>query len=215
LRRLEARLAARSASNQLATYRPYPKQETFHEAGARHRERLFMAGNQLGKTRAGASEEAMHATGRYPPWWRGRRFDAPTVSWCAGVTGESTRDNVQRLLLGRPGARGTGALPGDAILDISAARGVAGLADTIKIAHVSGGTSTIALKFYEKGREKWQGETLHRIWFDEEPPADIYSTRGSRGPTRPAAWSPSPSHRSSACPKSSAASSRSRRRNAT
>src|SRR2546430_2031709 len=41
--------------------------------------------------------------------------------------------------------------------------------------HVSGGTSIIAFKSYEKGREKWQGETLHRVWFDEEPPHDIYT----------------------------------------
>ena len=30
-------------------------------------------------------------------------------------------------------------------------------------------------KSYEKGREKWQGETLDCVWFDEEPPLDIYS----------------------------------------
>ena len=32
-----------------------------------HRERLFLAGNQLGKTLAGGAEWAMHLTGRYPP----------------------------------------------------------------------------------------------------------------------------------------------------
>src|SRR5260221_14139947 len=60
-------------------YRPYPKQIDFHDAGAAHRERLFLAGNQLGKTLAGAFEEAAHATGRYPIWWRGRRFAGPTL----------------------------------------------------------------------------------------------------------------------------------------
>src|SRR5437879_3235120 len=90
-------------------YQPYPKQSEFHEAGLVHRERLFLAGNQLGKTLAGAFEEAVHATGKYPAWWRGRRFDEPTNSWVAGVTGESTRDTVQRALLGRHG-NGGGAL---------------------------------------------------------------------------------------------------------
>lgn len=47
--------------------------------------------------------------------------------------------------------------------------------DTIRVRHVSGDISTIQLKSYEKGREKWQGETLDFVWFDEEPPADIYS----------------------------------------
>jgi phage terminase large subunit-like protein len=155
-------------------YRPYPKQIEFHEAGLAHRERLFLAGNQLGKTLAGAFEEAAHATGKYPWWWRGRRFEEPTVSWVAGVTGESTRDTVQRALIGRSG-RGGGALRQTEIARKFMARGAPGLVDTIHVRHVSGGVSTIAFKSYEKGREKWQGETLHRVWFDEEPPADIYT----------------------------------------
>src|SRR5258708_4889371 len=84
-------------------YLPYPKQFEFHDAGATHGERLFRAGNQLGKTMAGAFGEAAHATGRYPIWWKGRRFAGPTNSWVAGVTGESTRDTVQRALVSRPG----------------------------------------------------------------------------------------------------------------
>jgi hypothetical protein len=46
-------------------------------------------------------ECAMHATGRYPDWWKGRRFDKPTIGWGAGTTNETTRDTVQRV--GRPG----------------------------------------------------------------------------------------------------------------
>ena len=41
-----------------------------------------------------------------------------------------------------------------------------------------GGYSLIGLKTYASGREKFQGETLDFVWFDEEPPADIY-TEGS------------------------------------
>ena len=36
-------------------------------------------------------------------------------------------------------------------------------------------TSTIGLKTYFSGREKFQGETLDWVWFDEEPPSDIYT----------------------------------------
>jgi Terminase large subunit, T4likevirus-type, N-terminal len=57
-----------------------------------------MAGNQLGKTLAGGFEAAMHATGRYPDWWQGRRFDRPTIGWACGVTGEVVRDTVQKIL---------------------------------------------------------------------------------------------------------------------
>lgn len=134
-----------------------------------------MAGNQLGKTLAGSFEASMHATGRYPDWWAGRRFKRHNVGWAAGITGETTRDTVQRLLLGRPGNFGTGSIPKECLLGTTAARGVPNLVDSILVKHQDGGTSTIGLKSYEKGREKWQGETLDWVWYDEEPPEDIYS----------------------------------------
>jgi hypothetical protein len=85
-------------------YAAYPKQTEFHAAGATHRERLLCAANQSGKTLAGGMECAMHATGRYPNWWKGKRFDRPTIGWIAGTTCETTRDTVQRILVGRPGS---------------------------------------------------------------------------------------------------------------
>src|SRR5262245_44345715 len=75
--RLEAVKAQRAAENGLAHYQPYPKQAEFHEAGAKYRERLLMAGNQVGKTWAAAMETSMHVTGIYPDWWKGFRFDRP------------------------------------------------------------------------------------------------------------------------------------------
>jgi phage terminase large subunit-like protein len=173
----------RQRTNRLLGYRPYSKQSEFHAAGAVHRERLFMAGNQLGKTIAGGAEWAIHLTGRYPSWWTGRVFDSPVRMWAAGVTSESTRDNPQRVLVGPPqqqSAWGTGFIPGDAIVDTIMSRGVPSSLDSVVVRHGGGGDiqageSVLAFKSYEKGREKWQGETLHGVWFDEEPPLDIYS----------------------------------------
>ena len=98
-----------------------------------------MAGNQLGKTLAGGFEAAMHATGRYPDWWKGKRFDRPVVGWACGVTGEVVRDTVQKILVGRTGQQGTGAIPKDAIAELVTARGTPDLLDSIKVHHVSGG----------------------------------------------------------------------------
>jgi phage terminase large subunit-like protein len=161
----------------LTEYRPYAKQREFHASGATHRERLLMAGNQLGKTYCGAAEVAMHLTGQYPDWWKGKRWDRPTRWWAGSKTGEVTRDGVQRLLVGEPkdeSAWGTGMVPGDSLLDWSRRMGVADALDNITVKHVAGGTSTLGFKSYDQGRQKWQGETLDGVWFDEEPPPDIY-----------------------------------------
>lgn len=169
--------AYRNKTSSLLEYKPYTKQRSFHDAGIKYRERLFRAGNQLGKTLAGGMEVAMHLTGRYPEWWQGKRFDKPVIVWASGVTGESTRDNPQRVLFGRPGQLGTGTVPGRSINgEPVRARGIADLFDFVRVKHdPSGGQSIVYLKSYEKGREKWQGDSVHLVWFDEEPPPDIYS----------------------------------------
>lgn len=147
-----------------------------------------MVGNQQGKTVAGSFETAMHLTGRYPDWWEGAVFDRPTKIWVAGVTGESTRDNPQRLLIGPPQieeAWGTGAIPKDALKETERARGVADLLDSAIVKYGGGGDvgmgdSILLFKAYEKGRQKWQGDTIDALWCDEEPPPDIYSEGRTR-----------------------------------
>ena len=167
----------RKDRRRLIEYRPYAKQRAFHASGADHRERLLMAGNQLGKTYCGAAEVAYHLTGRYPAWWEGKRWDRPTRWWAGSKTGEVTRDGVQRLLVGEPKNEaewGTGMIPADDLLDWSRRMGVADALDNVTVKHVSGGVSTLGFKSYDQGRQKWQGETLDGVWFDEEPPLDIY-----------------------------------------
>ena len=65
IRLLEER-ERRIRETQIARYKPYPKQQEFHAAGLNHRERLFRAGNQLGKSYSGGAEAAYHLTGLYP-----------------------------------------------------------------------------------------------------------------------------------------------------
>lgn len=166
----------RTDTRKLLEYKPYKKQLEFHGMGLLTRERLLMAANQVGKTLSAAAEVAMHVTGEYPDWWVGKRFDHAN-HWLAGSkTGELTRRGVQRYLLGRDYKTdlGTGMIPGDAIVGITPARGVADLVDTIKVKNKFGGISSISLKSYDQGREKWQADTVHGIWFDEEPPQDVY-----------------------------------------
>jgi phage terminase large subunit-like protein len=175
------------AQNMLGQYKPYPKQLQFHAAGADPsvRERLLVAGNQLGKTLSASREAAMHSTGMYASWWPGVMFAKPNVGWAASITSQGTRDTVQRMLLGQPGAFGTGAIPKALLKDYKkATHGVADAIETIVVKHIapfdnphrlSDGDSRITLKTYDQGRERWQGDTLHWVWFDEEPDKDIYT----------------------------------------
>ena len=177
--RIAAEKDRRIAVDRLAHYKPYAKQVEFHTAGSLPvYERLFMAGNQLGKTFAGAAETAMHLTGRYPPWWQGRRWDRPIVAIGGSESGELTRDGMQRLLVGPPKVEadwGTGYIPKDCLIDWSRKNGVADALDSVTVKHVNGGASTFGFKSYDQGRAKWQANTVDWVWFDEEPPQDVYS----------------------------------------
>lgn len=177
--RIAAEKDRRIAVDRLAHYKPYAKQIEFHTAGSLPvYERLFMAGNQLGKTFAGAAETAMHLTGRYPPWWQGRRWDRPIVAIGGSESGELTRDGMQRLLVGPPKVEadwGTGYIPKDCLIDWSRKNGVADALDSVTVKHVGGGASTFGFKSYDQGRAKWQANTVDWVWFDEEPPQDVYS----------------------------------------
>lgn len=150
----------------------------FFAAGAEHLERCMMAANRIGKTfGVGGYEVALHLTGRYPDWWKGRRFDRPTSTWVAGDTRTTTRDIVQMALLGdvAAGDMGTGLIPGDDIIGKpQPMQGVPGGIDTVKVRHASGGKSSLAFKSYDQGRRTFQGTKKDVIWCDEEPPIEVY-----------------------------------------
>ena len=166
----------RQDRNKLSRYKPYPKQVDFHNAGANKRERLFRAGNQLGKTWSSAYEVAFHLTGMYPDWWKGKRWNRAVTGWALGESMESTRDTMQRLVLGRPGEWGTGTIPLELLIgEPKRAQGIADSVDCVFVRHISGGVSRLYFKSYEKGRSKLQGETLDFAALDEEPPLDIYT----------------------------------------
>jgi phage terminase large subunit-like protein len=172
--RVRQKLEQRLRETRITSYSPYSKQREFHARGHGSRERLFRAGNQLGKSFSGGAEAAYHATGQYPEWWQGKRIEQHNSGWIGAPSGEIVRDGAQRVLLGQPGDWGTGMLPKSSIVDVTRATGVRDLADTVTVQHTNGGTSRIKFKTYDQGRERWQAETLHWVWFDEEPPLDIY-----------------------------------------
>lgn len=161
--------------------RLYPKHLELMRAGATHRERCFLAANRIGKTISGAFECSSHLTGLYRPWWEGRRFPGQIRAWAAGKTNETTRDIVQKELMGdvvgsgpNKHFSGTGLIPGDLIGKITWKQGVTDLADTVKVRHKTGAWSTLGFKSYQQGRGSFEGTAQHFIWLDEEPPEDVY-----------------------------------------
>ena len=174
--KLEEMVRDHLQTDQLQDYIPYPGQAKFHIAGRRYTHRMLRAGNQCGKSFSASAETAMHLTGLYPSWWRGWRFTRPIVCWATGDTGESVRDNPQRLLLGQPGKLGTGLVPHRCITKSRAkSKGISDLYDFVRIEHISGGTSLLRLKYYAQDRTTWQGSSVDWLWLDEEPPEDMYN----------------------------------------
>jgi phage terminase large subunit-like protein len=158
----------------------YVKHRQFFRAGKTHQERLFLAANRIGKTEAAGFEVALHLTGRYPPWWDGRRFEHPTKWWAAGDTRQTTRDIIQVSLMGAHEGVKTSEWSGmiEPRLVASVVRstgGVANCLDTIYVEHVEKQhgapmLSEVAFKSYDQGRRVFQGTEKDGIWLDEEPP---------------------------------------------
>ena len=187
LQKLEQELKAldeRRRWRRIDFFEPYLKQQEFFDLGSAKRERLLSAGNQLGKSEAGAVEMSYHLTGLYPDDWMGRRFTRAIKAWAAGEGGLVVRDVQQKKLFGEPGlpdAYGTGYVPKATIIGKpSMARGVTDAFDTVHVQHHDAdgkpdGISVLKFKSYEQGRLKFQGDTVDVIWLDEEPDMEIYT----------------------------------------
>lgn len=194
LAELAAAIERRKQTHKLDYYQPYPYQLNFHNAlgyqtlkPASHR--ALMAANQVGKTTCAAMEASIHATGLYPPWWKGNRISRANVGLVGGLTNESVRDVCQKELFGDPSndkSLGTGTVPIDRIGAVTRKAGVPNAIDSVLVRHVSGGWSKINFRAYEQGPKKHMGSRIDWGWPDEEPPEDIwaqyqratFSTRG-------------------------------------
>lgn len=135
-------------------------QIAFHMSIARIK--ALFGGNRTGKTVGGAVEAVNHATGNS----RFRKLK-PTSGWVVSLTNEVQRDVAQKEILkwlpkkeikGFVMRHGRQDDPENSIID--------------KIL-LKRGTS-IGFKTCEQGRESFQGTSQGWIWFDEEPPLEIF-----------------------------------------
>ncbi len=170
IRYIEAEQKKRKESDQLSRYNTgeirHEKQLAFHKCEKRNR--WVFGGNRSGKTECGAVECVYMARGIHP--YRKNRENV--CGWVVSLSMQVQRDVAQKKILHY--------LRKDWIEEIVMLSGrkdspESGIIDFIRVKNVLGGSSVIGFKSCDQGREKFQGASLDFVWFDEEPPEDIYT----------------------------------------
>lgn len=166
---IDRELEKRRSADQLGSYnrgkKKHKKQLAFHKC--KKRNRWVFGGNRSGKTECGAVECLWILRGNHP--YRKNRKDA--FGWAVSLSQQVQRDVAQAKILHY--------LPKSWIAEIVMLSGrrdspAGGVIDQIRIKNVFGGISVLGFKSCDQGREKFQGSSLDFVWFDEEPPRDIY-----------------------------------------
>lgn len=170
LQQIEAEQLKRNAKNNLAKYNSgevvHVKQIAFHKCSKRNR--WIFGGNRSGKSECGAVEVVYLARGVHP-----YRQNKPqgVEGWVVSLSRQVQRDVAQQKILYY--------LSPSWIEKIVMSSGRAdspesGVIDFILVKNIFGGVSKIGFKSCDQGRDKFQGASLDFVWFDEEPPFDIY-----------------------------------------
>jgi len=169
IKMIDKELSVRKAKNRLLEYNSgkiiHQKQLLFHKSTKRNR--WIFGGNRSGKSQCGAVETVWLARGIHPF----RKNKANVEGWVVSLSQQVQRDVAQQKILYY--------LNPDWIQEVVMLSGRKsslnnGVIDYILIKNIFGGVSKIGFKTCDQGREKFQGTSLDFVWFDEEPPRDIY-----------------------------------------
>ena len=144
----------------------HAKQMEFHKC--KKRNRWVFGGNRTGKTECGAVEVVWMARGIHPF----RKNRARTDGWVVSLSTRVQKDVAQKKVLAYLDPRW---IEGIVMQSGSSTSPENGVIERILVKNVSGEVSTIGFKSVEEGRDKFQGASLDYVWFDEEPPEDIYT----------------------------------------
>lgn len=168
IKKVEFELEKRYIKNSLSRYNTgekiHKKQMEFHKCPKRNR--WVFGGNRSGKTECGAVETVWLARGIHP-----YKKNKPTSGWVVSLSRQVQRDVAQDKILHY--------LNPDWIDEVVMCEGrkdspERGVIDYISVKNVFGSNSKIVFKSCDQGREKFQGASLDYVWFDEEPPEEIY-----------------------------------------
>lgn len=162
-------IAKRQPNKNLAAYNSgdkiHKKQLEFHKCQKRNR--WVFGGNRSGKSECGAVEVVYMARGIHP--YRKNRKDAS--GWVVSLSRQVQRDVVQQKIFHYLNPSWIHKI---VMQSGSESSPESGIIDFLLIKNVFGGLSKIGFKSCDQGREKFQGASLDFVWFDEEPPFDIY-----------------------------------------
>lgn len=143
----------------------HKKQLEFHKSTKRNR--WVFGGNRTGKTECGAVETIWLSLGTHPF----KQNKSQTECWVVSLSNRVQKEVAQAKILKY--------LPKNAITNIVMSEGKKdspenGIIECISLKNQFGNISKIWFKSCESGREKFQGASLDFVWFDEEPPEDIF-----------------------------------------
>lgn len=143
----------------------HQKQLDFHKC--KKRNRWVFGGNRSGKSECGAVEVVYMARGIHP-----FRDNKKNVSgWVVSLSKQVQRDVAQQKILHYLNPAWIKKI---VMQSGSEECAESGIVDFILVKNIFGGLSKIGFKSCDQGREKFQGASLDFVWFDEEPPFDIY-----------------------------------------
>ncbi len=150
----------------------YPWQHKVWKDGYYNKQRLLMAGNQVGKTSCTCCELAYHLMQDYPEGWEGYRFNHPINVWAMGADLKQLKRVLQKRLLGEyDGVEAKGGwIPQSRLVQDSIVRSGQPRNSILEI-NIRGetGISTLSFLSYSQDNQSYMGDIVDLILIDEEP----------------------------------------------
>ena len=143
----------------IESYKPHESQEKFHRSTAK--EKLYIGGNRSGKTLGSVCEAVYRATGKHP-----YRNDLPVPNK-GRVVAVDIEDGIKKIVL----PEFMKWVPPSFLKNGSFEDSYDKQSRTLTLTN----KSFIEFMSYEQEVEKFAGTSRHWIYFDEEPPEDIFN----------------------------------------
>lgn len=148
-----------SVNPSIAGYRPLPHQDAFHKSEKTGR--LFLGGNRAGKTVSGAAEMVMRMTGKH---LYNEQFKPPVRCRAIGVDFDNGVNRIMKPEIARW-------IPPSFLQDGSWEQSYERSSRTLTLTN----GSSLEFMSYDQDVDKFAGTSRHFIWFDEEPPENIFN----------------------------------------